>query len=66
MANDHKTQKEWNIYLTMAINFVSSEDSDETRVLNSKSYNVEIMMGIKVDEITQELFQSFLQRLLKS
>ena len=50
----------------MAINFISSEDSDETRVLNSKSYNVEIMMGIKVDEITQELFQSFLQRLLKS
>ena len=53
MVNDHKTQREWNIYPTMAINFISSEDSDETRVLNSKSDNIEIMMGSKVDEITQ-------------
>ena len=37
----------------MAINFISSEDSDETRVLHSKSDNIEIMMGSKVDEITQ-------------
>ena len=49
----------------MAINFISSEDSDETRVLNSKSDNIEIMMGSEVDEITQELFQSFLQRYQK-
>ena len=28
----HKTQSEWKIQLTMAINFISSKDSDETRI----------------------------------
>ena len=28
---EHKTQGEWKIHLTMAINLISSKDSDETR-----------------------------------
>ena len=57
----HKTQSEWIIKLTMAINFISSKDSDETRTMNSKSNNVEIMLGSETNEITGELFKSFLQ-----
>ena len=58
----HKTQSEWKIQLTMAINFISSKDSDETRTMHAKSNNVEIMMGSETNEIIEELFKSFLQR----
>ena len=34
---EHKTQSEWKIQLTMAINFISSKDSDETRTMHAKS-----------------------------
>ena len=46
----------------MAINFISSKDSDETRTMHAKSNNVEIMMGSETNEIIEELFKSFLQR----
>ena len=45
----------------MAINFIFSKDSDETRNIHAKSNNVEIMIGSKTDEIIGELFESFLQ-----
>ena len=32
MINDYITQGEWKIQLTIAINFISSKDSDETRI----------------------------------
>ena len=37
--------REWKIQLTMAINFISSKNCDETRAMHTKSNNVEIMMG---------------------
>ena len=46
----------------MAINFISSKDSKETRTMHSKSNNVEIMMGSKTDEVIEEFFKSFLQK----
>ena len=47
----------------MAINFISStERSDETRTMRTKSDNIEIMMGSETDEIIEELFKSLLQR----
>ena len=49
----------------MAINFISSKDSDETRTMRTKSNNVEIMMGSETDEIIEELFKSFLQKYQK-
>ena len=59
----HKTQGEWKIHLAMAINFVfSKEDSDETRIMHTKSYDREIMMGSKADEIIEELFEPLLRR----
>ena len=61
IINDHKTQGEWKIYLTMAISFISSKDSDETRTMHSNSDNIEIMMSSETDEIIEEHFESLLQ-----
>ena len=52
MINDHKNQSEWKIQLTVAINFISSKpDSDETRIMYTKSYNIEIMIGSDTNEV---------------
>ena len=45
----------WKIQLTLAINFISSEDNDEERAVHSKSVNKEI----KADKVIEELFGSF-------
>ena len=58
----HEIQSEWKILLTIAINFISSKDSDETCTMHTKSNNVEIMIGSETDEIIEELFISILQR----
>ena len=57
-----ETSSEWKIQLTMAINFISSKDSDETRTMHTKINNVEIMIGSETNEIIEDLFESFLQK----
>ena len=57
-----KTSSKWKIQLTIAINFISSKDSDETRTMHTKSNNVEIMIGSDTNEIIKDLFESFLQK----
>ena len=44
---------EWKIQLTMWINFISSLDPGEMRTMDSKSKNVEILMGDKTDDIIE-------------
>ena len=44
-----ETPSKWKIQLRMAINFISSKDSEETRTMHTKSNNVEIMMGSETD-----------------
>ena len=56
-----ETPSEWKIQLTMAINFISSKDSDETRTMHTKSNNLEIMIGSETNEIMKKFFESFLQ-----
>ena len=51
LINYHKSEEEWKIKLTLAINFMSSNDSEETRTMHTKSHNIEIMMGNETDEI---------------
>ena len=46
----------------MTINFISSKDSDETGTMHTRRNNIEIMMGNETNEITKELFESFLQK----
>ena len=57
-----ETSSEWKIQLAMAINFISSKDSDETRTMRTKSNNLELMIGSETDEIIEDLFESFLQK----
>ena len=57
-----ETSREWIIQLTMAINFISSKDSNETQTMHPKSNNVEIMVGSETNEIIIDLFVSFLQK----
>ena len=61
----HKTQSEWKIQLTVAINFISSKDSDETRTMHAKSNNVEIMMGSETDEIVENFLNLFCKNIKK-
>ena len=49
----------------MSINFISSNGSDETRNMHTKSNNIEIMMGSKTNETIDELFESILQNYRK-
>ena len=63
MINDYKSKGEWKIQLTAEINFTSLKpDSDETRIMHTKSDNEEIMIGSDTNEVIKELFKSFLQR----
>ena len=57
-----KTQEEWKTQLIIAINFISSEDSNETCTMHIKSDNIEIMMGNEKDETIEERFEYLLQR----
>ena len=62
IINDLKKFDTWKIQLTIAINFISSKDTDEERVMHSKSDNIEIMINDKADEVIEELFHSLLSR----
>ena len=62
IINDYKAQGEWKIQLIIAINFISSKDSNETCTMRTKSDKMEIMMGSETDETTEELFESHLQK----
>ena len=65
MLNDHKTQDEWEIQLTIAISFFSFIDSKETRIMHSESENIEILIDNETDEIIEELFDSLSQKFQK-
>ena len=45
----------------MPINFISSNDSDKTRIIHSKCQNIKIILGSETDQIIEEFFESPLQ-----
>ena len=45
-----------------ANHFYSFLDTGEFRIMNSKSNNVKIMMGVETDDIINELFKSFFEK----
>ena len=57
-----KTSSEWKIQLTIAINFISSKDSGETRTMHTRSNNAVVMVGSETNEIIEDFFKSFLQK----
>ena len=56
MVNDHKTQGEWKIQLTMSINSFSSKDSEEIRTMYCPSDNIKFMIVDETNEIIEKLF----------
>ena len=62
MINNHKAHGEWKIQLVMKINFISSLDDNEFRVIYTKSDNVEIMSGTETSDAINGLFKSFFRR----
>ena len=63
MINDYKNKGEWIIQLSAEINFTSSKpDSDETRIMHTKSDNLEIMIGSDTNEVIEDLSKSLLER----
>ena len=65
ITNDHKTGCKWKIHLTVAINFFSLKDSEETRTMYSKSGNTKVVMSNETDKTIEDIFYSFLQRYRK-
>ena len=62
MINDYKNKGEWIIQLTAKIDFISSIlDSNKTRIMYTKSINVELMTGSDTNEVIEDLFKSLLQ-----
>ena len=62
MIDNYKAHSQWKIQLIMKINFTSSLDIKDTRIMHTKSDNIEIMNGTKTFDIINELFKSFLRR----
>ena len=62
MIDNYKAHSQWKIQLIMKINFISSLDIKDTRIMHTKSDNIEIMNGTKTFDIINELFKSFLRR----
>ena len=64
LINDHKTirnnSNEWKIQINMHVNFVSSNDTGETRTIFVWSDNEEIRSGNETDDIIKRLLKSFL------
>ena len=51
IINDHKTQGEWKIQLIMTISFISFKESNDARIMHTKSINIKIMIGNETDKI---------------
>ena len=52
----------WKIHLTIAINFISSNDNGEGVLMNAKSNKKEIMINDKADEVTKTLLKLIIKR----
>ena len=63
LINYYKNKGEWKVQLTAEINFISlNPGSDETRIMHTRSDNIEIMIGDDNDDVIEELFKLFLKR----
>ena len=63
LIEKYKLNGEWKVQLIAEINFISLKPgSDETRIMHTRSDNIEIMIGKDNDEIIENLFKSFLQK----
>ena len=62
LINEKKNKGEWKLQLTAKISFVSLKpDSDETRLMHTRSSAEEFMNGSETEEIIESLYRSLLQ-----
>ena len=60
---EYKLKGEWKVQLTIEVNFISLKPgSDETRIMYTRSDNIEIMFGDDNDDIIEQFFESLLQK----
>ena len=63
LIEEYKHKGEWKVQLSTEINFISLKPgSNETRIMHTRSDNVEIMFGDDNDDIIEQLFRSLLQK----
>ena len=62
LIEEYKQKGEWKVQLTIEVNFISLKPgSDETRIMYTRSDNIEIIFGDDND-IIEQLFESLLQK----
>ena len=62
MIDDYKYKGEWKIQITMGIIFVSFIDKNETQVMHTEIYNIEILIGTDTSDTINELIDYFMKR----
>ena len=63
LIEEYKLKGEWKVQLTIEVNFISLKPgSDETRIMYTRSDNVEIMFGDDNNDIIEQLFELLLQK----
>ena len=63
LLEEYKQKGEWKVQLTIEVNFISlKHGSDETRIMYTRSDNIEIMFGDDNDNIIEQLFESLLKK----
>ena len=63
LIEEYKLKGEWKVQLTIEVNFISLKPgSDETRIMYTRSDNIEIMFGDNNDDIIEQLFESLLKK----
>ena len=63
LLEKYKQKGAWKVQLTIEVNFISLKPgSDETRIMYTRSDNIEIMFGDDNDDIIEQLFESLLKK----
>ena len=62
VRNNLKKSVTWKIQLKLAINFMSSKDTNKEHLIHSKSFNIETTIHDKADQVIAELFELFCSR----
>ena len=63
LIEEYKLKGEWKVQLTIEVNFISLKPgSDDTRIMYTRSDNIEIMFGDDNDDIIERLFESLLKK----
>ena len=63
LLEEYYQKGDWKVQLTIEVNFISLKPgSDETRIMYTRSDNIEIMFGDDNDDIIEQLFESLLKK----